>query len=456
MGRSVLVVEDDGTQRNLVASMLRGTDLDSEIVADAEAALSSLALRHFDAILSDVRMPGRSGIELVREARRLKPKTPVVLMTGFASVDAVVESMRAGAFDFIEKPFRRKDLLRVLSRALGPPGRATRVQPGTVTGEPVIVGSSGAMRDIRRLATKIADHRANVLVTGESGTGKELVARLIHARSGRAGAPFVAVNCAAIPEALLESELFGYERGAFTGADMTKPGLLEVADGGTCLLDEIGDMALGLQSKLLRAIEDREIRRLGGRDVIRVDVRFVAATHRDLREAVAAGEFRRDLYFRLGVIPIHIPPLRARRADVHELALHFLGVKAEGRPMRFGDGVLERLAEHVWEGNVRELENAIERAVALADADELRESDFELLAPCAGSELDAGSYVQALVETGWTLRELEDQVIAETLRVTGGNMVEASRRLGISRRTLYRRREADAECDGREDAGEDA
>jgi transcriptional regulator with PAS, ATPase and Fis domain len=294
------------------------------------------------------------------------------------------------------------------------------------------------MREVRALASKIARHRANILITGESGTGKEMVARLIHARSSRAAAPFVAINCAAIPEGLLESELFGHERGAFTGADAARPGLLEVADGGTCLLDEIGDMPLGLQSKLLRVIEDGQVRRLGQTDSKRVDVRFISATHRDLRGAVEQGEFRRDLYYRLGVIPLHIPPLRERSVDVKELAPYFLARASRGRPMRFGAGVLEKLATQPWPGNVRELENAIERAIALTDGEELRDVDFDF--PNPGFDRLSSSPVRVLVEQGVSLREVEEQMIAETLRKNGGNMVEAARSLGISRRTLYRRR----------------
>lgn len=429
---AVLVVEDEQGQRSLLASMLSGTDLESDIVADAAEALGSLARRNYDAILSDVRMPGRSGFDLVREARRIRPSTPIVLMTGFASVDSVVESMRAGASDFLQKPFRRIELLDVLDRVVS--NRRGEIGPNDDTSQSSLLGSSSAMNDVRALVAKIADHPANVLITGESGTGKELVARAIHAEGSRSSGRFVAINCAAIPQHLVESELFGHTKGAFTGADAPKAGLLEIADGGTCLLDEVGELPLEVQAKLLRVLEDREVRRLGATRGTHIDVRMVSATNRDLRVQVQEGAFRRDLFYRLGVIPIHLPPLRVRDQDIRELATHFLSESSAGRELRFAPGVLEELAALPWEGNVRELRNAIERAVALSEGQELLLEDFALFEP---GIVDDG-WVRQVVQQQVPLREVRDRIVAETIRICGGNMTEASRRLGVARRTLYR------------------
>ncbi len=435
---SVLVVEDEERQRNLLASMLADSDLESEIVSDAEQALGSLARRSYDAILSDVRMPGRSGFDLVREARRIRPSTPIVLMTGFASVESVVESMRVGATDFLRKPFRRTDLLDVLERVLSGRSSGENAPFDDDLGESLI-GTSSAMKDVRALVRKVADHPANVLITGESGTGKELVARAIHAQGLRSSSRFVAINCAAIPEHMLESELFGHTKGAFTGAHAPKAGLLEIANGGTCLLDEVGELALGLQAKLLRVLEDGEVRRLGATESTHIDVRLIAATNRDLREQVTEGAFRQDLFYRLGVIPIHLPPLRARGGDIEILANHFLERASGGRSMRLAPGVVEQLQDRPWEGNVRELQNAIERAVALSDGDVLHAEDFafaqaEGLAPAASEH----GWVRRVVDQRVPLRELRDRVTVETVRACGGNLAEAARRLGISRPTLYR------------------
>jgi len=434
---SVLVVEDEERQRSLLASMLADSDLESEIVSDADEALGSLARRSYDAILSDVRMPGRSGFDLVREARRIRPATPIVLMTGFASVESVVESMRAGACDFLRKPFRRVELLDVLERVVVRQGDAD-ASGDSEDLSTSLLGRSSAMKDVRALINKVADHPANVLITGESGTGKELVARAIHAQGLRASSRFVAINCAAIPEHMLESELFGHTKGAFTGAHAPKAGLLEIANGGTCLLDEVGELALGLQAKLLRVLEDREVRRLGATQGTHIDVRLIAATNRDLRERVSEGSFRQDLFYRLGVIPIHLPPLRARGEDIGILAEHFLEQAATGaRSMRFAPGVVEQLQAQSWEGNVRELQNAIERAVALSDGDELRSEDFAITGG-SSAPTSEDAWVRRVVEQQMPLRELRDRVIVETVRACNGNMAEAARRLGIARPTLYR------------------
>ncbi len=417
-----------------------------ELAVDVQSALAALAERDFDVILSDVRMPDRSGMELVREAARLRRHTPIVLMTGYGSVESAVEAMRAGAFDYLTKPVKRRQLLDALERAYerrlraaGTPGTEPRFASAVSYGR--LIGSSEPMRAIYALIHKVADNLSNVLITGESGTGKELVARTIHETGPRATRPYVAVNCTAIPEGLLESELFGHARGAFTGAVEDKTGLFEQARGGTLFLDEIGDMGLALQGKLLRVLQEREVRPVGGSRAIPVDVRIVAATHRDLRVEMEAGTFRADLFYRLNVIPIHIPALRDRPADVRELALHFLRARAPEAPPRIASEVLDHLTRLPWEGNVRELENAIERALALGDGTEIHLEDL----PDAEGSAPIGrdDAVRTLVERRLSLREIQDRVIDEALRVTGGNKQRAARILGISRRTLYRRDEKD-------------
>jgi DNA-binding NtrC family response regulator len=439
-GRSLLVVEDEPSVRRMLGAMLGGTDLATSFASDAEEALEMLAQRPFDVVLSDVVMPGRSGLQLVEEVRERHPDTPVLLMTGFGSIDSAVGAMRAGAFDYLTKPLRKAPLLEVLERAFEQRERAARRPPrgAPEPGEPQLIGSSPALREIAAFVDKIADAASNVLVTGESGTGKELVARTIHARSARWDAPFVPINCTAIPEGLLESELFGHVRGAFTGAVASRRGLFEEADGGTLFLDEIGDMGLGLQSKLLRVLQEREVRPVGGSRATRVDVRIVAATHRDLRAEIEMGRFRVDLFYRLNVIPIHIPPLRDRPEDVRDLAAHFAAQHSGGEAV-IDPEALDRLAAMPWEGNVRELENAIERALAVGNGRRIRTEDvMGDDGPGEGAPAPEEA-IQALVERRVPLRAVEERMIEETLKATGGNKVEAARILGISRRTLYRR-----------------
>jgi two-component system NtrC family response regulator len=435
------VVEDEPSVRGVLAAMLRDSGIEAAFAEDAEEALALLRERDFGVVLSDVVMPGRSGFDLVNELRHLRPDLPILLMTGFGSIDSAVEAMRAGAFDYLTKPLRRQALLEALGRAFEQRERAMRrgLREAHSAEQPLLVGSSPALREIVAFIDKIADTASNVLITGESGTGKELVARTIHTRSARCDAPFVPVNCTAIPEGLLESELFGHVRGAFTGAVASRKGLFETADGGTLFLDEIGDMGIGLQGKLLRVLQEREVRPLGGSRTTRVDVRIIAATHRDLRSLIEIGGFRVDLFYRLNVIPIHIPPLRERPEDVRALAEHFAREKSGGEASLEPEA-LARLGALPWEGNVRELENAIERALAFGDGKRIRAED---IVPDEGSPEPAapapGDVFQTLVEQRVPLRAIEERMIEETLKATGGNKVEAARILGISRRTLYRR-----------------
>ncbi|MEN8182233.1 MAG: sigma-54 dependent transcriptional regulator [Myxococcota bacterium] len=445
--RSLLVVDDDLAMREMLDSLFQEQGYRVVQAASAAEALERLSEAEFDLVLSDIKMPGRSGIEMVADVRKLRPEVPVILMTAFGSIDSAVSAMRSGAFDYITKPFEPEvvqfTVERALERrALEDENRRLRraVDQSGSLGD--MVGVSPAMREIFALIRKVAHSKASVLITGESGTGKELVARAIHFHGPRADRPFLPINCTAIPEGLLESELFGHVRGAFTGAHTTKRGLFEKATGGTLFLDEVGDMGPGLQSKLLRVLQDREIRPVGGTQSVKVDVRIVAATNKDLTKEMEHGGFREDLYYRLNVIPLEIPPLRERPEDIPALAEHFLRKHSEGQKHFLSVPGLDRLMTCTWRGNARELENVIERALALCESEEIGLEDLPL---SSGSGVEAeGSertFIRACAHRKLTLREVEDLYIDEVLATTGGNKVHASRVLGIDRKTLYRRAE---------------
>ncbi len=450
MPRSVLVVDDDGAMREMLVSLLEEEGLRAISAAGVTAAVEQVREHEFDAVISDIKMPGRDGVELVGELRTLRPDTPVILMTAFGSIDSAVSAMRAGAFDYLTKPFKREHVLVALERAferreLETENRRLRRAVDKTASFGDLIGTSPAMREIFALIRKVADTRSNILITGESGTGKEVVARTLHFVGTRASKPFIPVNCTAIPEGLLESELFGHVRGAFTGAHASKRGLFEEADGGTLFLDEIGDMGPGLQSKLLRVLQDGEIRPDGGNRAISIDARIITATNKDLRAELEAGRFRQDLFYRLNVIPLHIPPLRERRADIPPLAEAFLRKHADGEKRSISPEAMNMLMDLPWEGNARELENVIERALALSEQREIRPEDLPLAGPASASK---SRPEQALLETAvdrrLTLREVEDRYIDAILGETGGNKVQAARILGINRRTLYRRSEPEA------------
>ncbi len=366
--KHVLVVDDDAAMRQMLASLFKDRGYEVSEAASAADAVERAREVEPDTVLSDIRMPGRTGIELVGELRRVRPDTPVILMTAFGSIDSAVEAMRAGAHDYITKPFEPDAVLLTVERALEhraleEENRRLRRAVDRTSAFGDLIGASPAMREIFALIRKIAHGRSSVLLTGESGTGKEVVARTIHYHGSRAEKPFIPINCTAIPEGLLESELFGHVRGAFTGAHTSKRGLFEKADGGTLFLDEIGDMGLGLQSKLLRVLQDREVRPVGGTQSIVVDVRIIAASNRDLESEIAAGRFREDLYYRLNVIPIQIPPLRERREDVPVLAAAFLDEFAArlGKTVEsIEPAAMAALVAYDWPGNVRELRNVVE------------------------------------------------------------------------------------------------
>jgi DNA-binding NtrC family response regulator len=370
-------------------------------------------------------------------------------MTAFGSIDSAVEAMRAGAFDYIAKPFEPEVVMFAVDRALQQreleqENRLLRRAVDRTRAFGDLIGKSPAMQEIFALIRKVAHGRSSVLITGESGTGKEVVARTLHFYGNRADKPFIPINCTAIPEGLLESELFGHVRGAFTGAHASKQGLFEKAAGGTLFLDEIGD--LGLQSKLLRAIQEREIRPVGGTQSVKVDVRIIAATNRDLLAEIEAGRFREDLFYRLNVIPLHIPPLRERPEDIPALVEHFVRKHSDGAARGVSPEAMQQLVACAWKGNARELENVIERALVLSDAPELGSSDLPLatLAPPAQSAAPSVDFARSAAARQLTLREVETRYIDEIMRATGGNKVRAARILGIDRKTLYRRAERDA------------
>jgi len=404
----LLIVDDDTAMREMLSSLFRDRGYAVEEAESATEALERAGELCFDVVLSDIRMPGKTGIEMVGELRGRLPETPVVLMTAFGSIDSAVESMRAGAFDYITKPFEPDTVVLTIERALErraleEENRRLRRALDQTSSFGDLIGESTAMREIFALIRKVGHSSSSVLISGESGTGKEVVARTIHYSGNRAERPFVPINCTAIPEGLLESELFGHVRGAFTGAHATKQGLFEKADGGTLFLDEIGDMSLALQGKLLRVLQDREVRAVGGTQVTKVDLRIIAATNRILLAEMEAENFREDLYYRLNVIPIFIPPLRERPQDVPPLAKAFVAKHSPDRPRTISSSGIRYLAAFPWKGNARELENVIERALALSDATVIDVEDLRLdPAVCEGRDSSPAALTYAAAENRLT------------------------------------------------------
>jgi DNA-binding NtrC family response regulator len=444
----IALLDDETRLVEILAMVLRREGYEVQGFTQPSEALAALEARDFDLLITDLKMPGADGLEVLRRARKTAPDLPVILITAHATVATAVAALREGAFDYVQKPFDNEELKTLVERALevtrlGRENRYLRAELRTRYSLDAVVAESPRVREALELAKRAAASRATVLVTGESGTGKELVARAVHYHSERVGGPFVAVNCKALADGVLESELFGHERGAFTGAERAKPGLFERADGGTLFLDEIGEVDPGFQSKLLRALQERRVQRVGASEERAVDVRVVAATNRDLRAEIAAGRFREDLYFRLAVIPIHLPPLRERREDVLPLARHFLARwnRELGRSLPGWTPQVERwLLQHGWPGNVRELENAIERGVVLARGERIDLDD--LLVDAAGEEATAGIDAAASAAGGASLQQFLDAAATDRIRRVleecGGKRVEAARRLGIDRATLYR------------------
>jgi two-component system response regulator AtoC len=441
---NVLVVDDDASMRHLLTVILQDHGYEARAVASGEDALKELAARDFDLVLTDVRMPRMDGIALLREVQRLQPDVTVIVMSAYGSHDTAIEAMKAGAYDFVSKPFRPDEVVLVLRKAeererLARENRRLRRELAREYRPENIVGTSEALQDLLRRVRRVAPQKTTVLLEGESGTGKELVARAIHELSSRASFPFVALNCGAVPAELIESELFGHVKGAFTDAVRTKKGLFAEADGGTLFLDEIGELPLGLQVKLLRVLQEEEIRAVGDTRARRVDVRVLAATARDLRREAAAGRFREDLLYRLDVVGIRLPPLRERREDVPILARHFLARYASLRPelpaLSLSDDALQALLAHRWPGNVRELEHAIERAVVLAEGPVLREDDLpETVRVRSAAPLVSHGHGTLSIKR--ETRALEEQLIRAALEKTGGNRTRAAELLELSYRAL--------------------
>jgi two-component system response regulator AtoC len=448
----VLIVDDEVNIRRVLAAMLKREGYEVTTAADGEQALAVLQKTPVHVVVTDLVMPRLSGMELLRKVSADFPDVPVILITAHGSVDSAVAALKAGAFDYITKPFEQDELRKVIAKAT----RANDLERQNLHANladgdrPPLVGESPSMKAIYEMVARVADSPSTVLITGESGTGKELIAKALHRGSSRRDRPLIKVNCAAIPKDLVESELFGYERGAFTGAVGSKPGRFELADGGTLFLDEIGEVPVEMQVKLLRALQESEFERVGGIKTLRVDVRLIAATNRDLKALIAEGRFREDLYYRLAVVPIALPPLRDRREDIPLLVSHFvdkynqrLGKRVEG----VDADAIALLQTYPWPGNIRELENLMERSVLFADGpiihlsalpDSLRESSP--LAPVA----PVGALGAIAAPSGASMKEivrqaqadLERELIARALEETGGNVTRAAKRLQISRKSL--------------------
>jgi DNA-binding NtrC family response regulator len=433
----ILLADDERTIAITLADALRDAGHEVDVVHDGDAAVRRLESVLYDVIVSDVRMPGLDGMTVLRRSKARAAETEVILITGYGTVESAVDAMKAGAFHYVQKPFYNEQVVALLRRvaelrALRPAATA----PVAVEG---LIGSSPSMGPVFDLVRRAAPSDASILIEGESGTGKEVVARAIHSLSPRAAHPFIAISCATIPESLMESELFGHERGAFTDAKERKIGRFERAHGGTVFLDDVDDMPLAMQVKLLRVLQEREIERLGGKGPIPVDVRVVAATKVDLRESVGESEFREDLFWRLNVVRIALPPLRDRREDIAPLAEHFVRLYGRGRPHAIAPETLLEMAEYEWPGNVRELENSVERAIALAGPDGSLQKEFLLMSRGARPV----TVVATPVPTGAvrTLREAnaaaeKDEILA-ALRLTGGHRARTAKSLGISRKSLW-------------------
>ncbi|MGA8893615.1 MAG: sigma-54 dependent transcriptional regulator [Anaeromyxobacteraceae bacterium] len=450
----VLIVDDETNIRRVLAAMLKRDGYEVTAAADGEQAVAAMHRAPVDVVVTDLVMPRMGGLDLLRHVASAHPDVPVIMITAHGTVDTAVEAMKAGAFDYITKPFDQEDLRKVVAKAVRAKVlEGQHVHPPAGDGErPPLVGQSPAMRAVYDVIARVADSPSTVLITGESGTGKELVAQAIHRGSSRRTQPLIKVNCAAIPKDLVESELFGYEKGAFTGAVGSKPGRFELADGGTLFLDEIGEIPVEMQVKLLRALQESEFERVGGIKTLRVDVRLIAATNRDLEALIADGRFREDLFYRLNVVPIALPPLRDRREDIPLLVQHFiekydrrLGKKVE----RVDEAAMEVLVGYGWPGNIRELENVMERSVLFADGPlvtvaqlpgTLRERTAGAAIPVAAVgaigaiAAPSGASMKDIVRQAQS--ELERTLISRALEETDGNVTRAAKKLQISRKSL--------------------
>jgi two-component system response regulator AtoC len=445
--RTVLLVDDDPAVSKVLAAVLGQEGIQTAEVRSGGEALEWLERRPADVVLTDLRMPGIDGMQLLGRITARWPEVPVIMLTAHGSVPLAVEAMKRGATEFLQKPFERDEVIFVVKKALAGASALSERGPRPDGASVGILGDSTAMRDVMALVDRAAPGGSTVLIRGESGTGKELVARALHEKSPRKAHPFVAVHCAALPENLLESELFGYEKGAFTGAVSRKPGRVELAHEGTLFFDEIGDVPLSMQVKLLRVLQEREFERVGGTQTIKVDVRFVAATHRNLEAMVESGTFREDLFYRLSVVPLFIPPLRARPSDIEPLTLHFAAMHGKTQPRAFevAPSALALMALQPWPGNVRQLQNFVERLIVFSDGPVIDGADVErelaregTLARPSRAAHEAGPEDANL---DVRRREAEKEAIKAALRRAGDNRTVAARLLGVSRRTLYNKLE---------------
>jgi two-component system, NtrC family, response regulator AtoC len=452
--KQILVVDDEANLRRVLSAQLSRDGYEVHDAEEGEAGLAVLREHHIDLVITDLRMPKMDGMEFLRQALRLEPELPVVMLTAHGTVDNAVEALKTGAFDYITKPFDQAEVRTIVRKALRTRDlagtEATREEPREGAGARFgIIGESDAIVSVYSILERVADTPTTVLISGESGTGKELVARALHENSSRKDKPFIKVNCAAIPKELVESELFGYERGAFTGAVTSKPGRFELASGGTLFLDEVAEIPVEMQVKLLRVLQESEFERVGGIKTIRVDVRLVAATNRDLKREIAAGGFREDLYYRLNVVPIALPALRERTFDIPLLSAHFVD-KFNARLKKNVVGVepdaMEKLVAYGWPGNIRELENVLERAILFCDTERVRAQDLpaevregSLLtpkAPAVTPQSDASLADGLKEQVKAAMSRLERELIVRALDQTGGNVTHAARLLKISRKGL--------------------
>ncbi|HEV2420576.1 MAG TPA: sigma-54 dependent transcriptional regulator [Candidatus Acidoferrales bacterium] len=435
---SILIVEDEPKMRRLLEMNLADQGFTTHSAGDAEAGLRLLNTEKIDLVLTDFKLPGMTGLEFLQAIKRANAALPVVIMTAYGSVESAVEAMKVGASDYVLKPFSLAEMVMVVrkeldARSLREENRSLREALGHRYEYSNVIANSGKMQNVLALVERVAPTNSTVLLGGESGVGKDLIARAIHEHSTRASGPFLKINSTAIPENLLESELFGYEKGAFSGATSPKPGKFELADKGTLFLDEIGDVPPAIQVKLLRVIQEREFERLGGTKTLKVDVRLIAATNRDLRAALEEGTFRQDLYYRLNVVAIDVPPLREHKEDIPALASFFLNRFAESSGKNFSGispDAIELLTQFHWPGNVRELENVLERSITFASGPVLDAADIRLDRPAPPAT------VAPVLPEGTTLDQWEQEIIREALRRSNGNKSQAARSLGLSRNAL--------------------
>ncbi len=440
---SILAVDDDVNMLAMLEKFLKRAGYTIETTSDSLKAMSLVDEKNYDIVITDIQMPRATGMDLLKRIRELQKDTMVVMITAFGSVDSAVNAMKAGAYDYVSKPFNIDEILALLERAtqqrrLQREVELLRQEVERKYSFSNIIGKSKAMQDIFALIQRLSHARSNVLITGRSGTGKELIAKALHYNSERRAMPLVTVNCSAIPESLLESELFGHEKGAYTGAITSRRGLFETANGGTLFLDEIGDMPLGSQSKLLRVVETGEVRPVGSDEVKKVDVRVIAATHRDLKELIKHDQFREDLFYRLNVISIHVPDLKERPEDVQILVEHFMKKYGEqfGKPnIRITHEASAILLKYTWPGNVRELENVIERSIALSASEVVDSKDL----PDHLFQMKPGDLIDDLATENMPLTEVEKRYIVKILQRTNWHQSKAAQILGIDRKTLYRK-----------------